>query len=148
VLDATDWRILHALQEDARLTLSDLGRQVKLSQPAVAERVRRLERTGMLRGYHAEVDPAQFGLPIMAFMRLKLRYTDDDRFIAVVHDVDAVVECHRVTGDDCFLLKVRAASIPHLETIINQFAPYGDVATSIVLSSAVTRRTLQQRDLA
>ncbi len=140
-LDEIDWQILQELTKDGRLSLSELGRRVHLSQPAVAERVRRLEESGVIRGYHAEVNAVQIGLPITAFIRLTSTPAQSERFMTFVHNLPEIIECYRITGNDCFVLKVVVSSMPHLETLINQLTPYGTPSTSIVLSSVLTRHT-------
>lgn len=140
-LDETDWHLLEALQDDARLSYSELGRRVGLSQPAAAERVRRLEEAGVLCSYRAEVDREKLGLPITAYIRLTLTDVRTDAFVPSVQKLDEVIECHRLTGEDCFILKVVATSISHLEEVIERLGRYGRTSTSIVLSSVITRRT-------
>jgi Lrp/AsnC family leucine-responsive transcriptional regulator len=142
LLDATGWHILRILQEDARTSFSEIGRQVGLSAPAVAERVRRLEDAGIITGYHAEIDPARVGLPILAIIRIGSTGLSFAKCADVVKHMPEVLECHRITGSDSFYVKVRVASILHLEALIDQLQPYGETTTTLVLSSAVTRRTI------
>jgi len=141
-IDGLDVQILQVLQQNARISLSELGRQIKLSQPAVAERVRRLEEADIIRGYHADIDPGKIGLPITAYIRITTAGPQYRTMVAVLEDVPEVVECHTLTGDDCVILKVLVASISQLEGIINQLWPYGTTSTSIVLSSPLKRHTL------
>ena len=143
LLDAVDWKLLALLQEDARRSFSRLGRAVGLSPPAVAERVRRLEEAGVLTGYHAAVDPARVGKPILAFMRLSEVGDRGERMTEqVIASTPEMLECHRVTGTDSYVLKVVAESITHLEALIDRCVPYGHVTTSLVLSSPVVRRPI------
>lgn len=143
-LDAIDWALLAELQEDARIGYSELGRRVGLSPPAVAERVRRLEERGVVRGYRAEVDLEQVGLPITAFVRARIgSHTHYDRLSGIALSMPEVLECHRVTGDDCFLMKVAVRSVHHLEELLEQIARLGPPTTSIVLSSPLTRRSVE-----
>jgi Lrp/AsnC family leucine-responsive transcriptional regulator len=143
LLDHTGWAILRLLQEDARLTFSELGRQVGLSAPAVAERVRKMEDAGVITGYHAEVNPAKVGYPILAIIRIGSNNAMFNRCAEAVRNMPEVLEGHRVTGNDSFYLKVMVRSITHLESIINTLQPYGETTTTLVLSSAVTRRTIE-----
>jgi Lrp/AsnC family leucine-responsive transcriptional regulator len=143
LMDATGWQILQALQEDARISFSELGRRVGLSAPAVAERVRRLEEAGVISGYHAQVNMEKIGLPLSAFIRIN---STNDRYIlisALAKELPEVLECHRITGEDCLILKVVVSSVAHLEELINRLGPYGRTTTSVILSSPVTRRTLE-----
>jgi Lrp/AsnC family leucine-responsive transcriptional regulator len=144
LLDDINWKLLRLLQQNARSSFSELGRAVGLSPPAVAERVRRLEEAGVISGYHAQVDPAKAGLPLLAFMRLAEVGERGERVVALVSAMPEVLECHRVTGSDSFILKILATSIAHLEALIDRFTPYGQVTTSLVLSSAVSRHTIER----
>src|SRR5690349_19928364 len=136
-VDDISRQILQALQEDARISFSELGRQVGLSAPAVAERVRRLEEAGIITGYRAEVDPAKMGLSICAFIRISTSGARERRTVDLIRACPEVLECHRVTGSDCFILKVVVTSIPHLEDLIDRLSPCGELVTSVVLSSPV-----------
>lgn len=142
LLDEVGWRLLLELQDDARLSYAELGRRVGLSLPAVAERVRRMEEAGLITGYHANINLPQVGFPLMAFVRIM---TTSDRYPAITalaKKLPAVLECHHLTGTDSFIVKVVAASIPDLEGLITQLSAFGQTATSIVLSSPVTRRVV------
>ncbi|WNZ27718.1 Lrp/AsnC family transcriptional regulator [Leptolyngbya sp. NK1-12] len=144
-LDEIDWQLLDALQEDARLSYTELGKQVGLTRPAVAERVRRLEERGVITGYRAEVDPVKLGLPILAFVRIGAIGDVFASVAKVVVEIPEVLECHRGTGGECFILKVRVASLPHLEAVIDRLTKFGQVTTSIVLSSVLTQRPISHR---
>lgn len=142
-LDEIDWALLEELQENARVAWSELGRRVGLSPPAVAERVRRLEERGVVKGYRAEVDLEKVGLPVTAFVRARLgSHLHYDRLAGVAQSMPEVLECHRVTGDDCFLMKVAVRDVHHLERLLEQIARLGPPTTSLVLSSPVTRRSV------
>jgi len=137
LLDPTGWQILRELEANARLSFAELGRRVGLSLPAVAERVRKMEDAGIILGYRAQVDPARIGLPICAFVRIRLeRELDWSRLEASMAELPHVLEWHNLTGDDCAIVKVAVASIPELERIIQQLKSFGQTTTSIVLSSA------------
>jgi Lrp/AsnC family leucine-responsive transcriptional regulator len=141
-LDAIDWGILHALQEDARLSFKQLARRVGLSPPATTERVRRLEDAGIITGYHAAVDAARVGWPIRVVMRLMTTEEGYARFVRAVGGMPEVMACHRVTGDDAFILEARVTSTAHLERLIDGLRPYGQSVTAVVLSSLVEARAL------
>ena len=143
-IDAISWKLLELLQENARRSFSELGRMVGLSSPAVAERVRRLEEAGVITGYHAAIDPAKIGVALLAFMRLSDVGDRGERVATLAREMPEVLECHRVTGEDSFILKIAAASITHLETLIDRLTPYGQVTTALVLSSAVEWRALER----
>ncbi len=142
LLDDVGWKILHELQENARLSLAELGRRVGLSTPAVLERVRRMEEERIILGYHAEVDRAKAGMAITAFIRISVQGEALKKAVAVAEMLDEVLECHRVTGTDSFVMKVGVASIAHLQNLFDYFSPYVATTTSIVLSTPVARRTI------
>ena len=146
LLDATNWKLLDALQADARLSFHELGRRVGLSAPAVAERVRRLELAGVIAGYRALVPRARVGLPIVAFIRLlgmnNERYYE--RMQAAVNAMPRVIEAHHVAGDDSFILKVAAADVQELEHVIAQLTRLGRSVTSIVLFTLLTRDAVRE----
>ena len=137
MLDVMDFRLVAALQEDARLSYRALGRQVGLSQPAVADRIRRLEEAGVITGYRGCIDRARAGLPVTAFLRVTC---SGDRFQAVhrlARELPAVLECHHVSGEACFMIKVADATLASLERTIERFREHGETVSSIVLSSVV-----------
>jgi Lrp/AsnC family leucine-responsive transcriptional regulator len=142
LLDETGWRILQALQENARLSFSELGLRVGLSSPAVAERVRKLEDAGIIKGYHAEIDTAKVGYPITAIIRMQTQGERCTRISAGVRDIPEVLECYRLTGSDSLVMKVMVSSVEHLEALIDRLSLNGQLTTSIVLSSVVTKRTI------
>lgn len=140
--DAVDWRLLTELQRDGRRSFAELARAVAMSPSAVAERVRRLEETGVVAGYQAVVDPHRVGLPIMAFVRLRYPTGNYRPFHALLDSTPEVVEAHHVTGEDCFVLKVLARSMRHLEEVTGRIAGLGAVTTSVVYSSPLPGRPL------
>ncbi|MEV8533337.1 Lrp/AsnC family transcriptional regulator [Streptomyces sp. NPDC051211] len=140
--DATDWRILEALQQDGRASFADLARAVSMSASAVTERVRRLEETGVITGYTAVVDPEKLGKSILALVRLRYPHGNYKPFHDLLETTGEILEAHHVTGDDCFVLKVAARSMAHLEEITGRIAGLGPVTTSIVYSSPLPRRPL------
>ena len=142
-LDATGWQILRALQENARISFSELGRLVGLSAPAVAERIRKLEESGVISGYHASIDPAKVGYGVLAIIRIAATGINFSKCATSVKRMHEVIECHRITGSDSFYVKVMVPSIQHLEALIDQLQPFGETTTTLVLSSAVTRRTIE-----
>ncbi|MEV7570037.1 Lrp/AsnC family transcriptional regulator [Streptomyces tanashiensis] len=142
--DATDWRILEALQAEGRASFAELARAVSMSPSAVTERVRRLEDAGVITGYAAIVDQDRLGLPILAFVRLRYPHGNYKPFHDLLDTTPEVLEAHHVTGDDCFVLKVAARSMKHLEGITGKIATLGAVTTSVVYSSPLPRRPLSR----
>lgn len=142
LIDELDRRILGELQLDGRLTMAELGRRVNLSPPAVSERVQRLERAHVITGYHARVDPRALGYPVAAVVRVAPASGQLQRIREVAQGVPEVVECHRITGEDCFLLKLHLRSLDELEGVLDRFTPHGRTTTSLIHSSPVTDRPL------
>jgi Lrp/AsnC family leucine-responsive transcriptional regulator len=144
LLDDVGWAILKELQHNARIPFSELGRRIGLSSPAVAERVRRMEDAGIIKGYRAEIDLAAVGLPVRAIIRIALFGTRNGRSDAMLQNMPEIIECHRVTGDDCYIMKVAVTSVDHLSNLIDQLATHGQVTTALVLSSPVDGRLLEE----
>ncbi|MFC9794955.1 Lrp/AsnC family transcriptional regulator [Streptomyces sp. NPDC127584] len=142
--DATDWRILEALQSEGRASFAELARTVAMSPSAVTERVRRLEESGVITGYTAIVDQDRLGLPILAFVRLRYPHGNYKPFHDLLGATPEILEAHHVTGDDCFVLKVAARSMRHLEEITGKISTLGSVTTSVVYSSPLPRRSLSR----
>ncbi|WMX48127.1 Lrp/AsnC family transcriptional regulator [Streptomyces roseicoloratus] len=142
--DATDWRILDALQAQGRASFAELARAVAMSPSAVTERVRRLEEAGVIAGYTAIVDQERLGLPILAFVRLRYPNGNYKPFHDLIDATPEVLEAHHVTGDDCFVLKVAARSMRHLEEISGKVGTLGSVTTSVVYSSPLPRRPISR----
>lgn len=140
--DATDWQLLALLQADARLSFSELGRRVNLSTPAVAERVRKLEDAGIIRGYHAEIDASLLGRGVLAFMHFTVAKRDEMRAVDYIKTVPEVLECHHVMGNISYVLKVQTTSITALEALLRDIGRYGETMTMLVLSSPVQSRQL------
>lgn len=143
-MDAINWKILRCLQENARLSFRQIGEAVGLTAPAVAERVRRMEDEGIIKGYHAEVDLSRVGLNVMAFVLITNNASQKLRFRKAVLDMPEVIDCHCVTGSESFIVKVAVASVPRLEGLLMELTAFGEVRTSVVLSSHVTRRTIDE----
>jgi len=146
-LDQISWRILEELQENARISWAELGRRVGLTTPAVAERVHRLESIGIVQGYRTEISVDRLGLPILIFVRLSMSGPEAlvRAFQQQVKTWDEVLECHRVTGSESFILKARVVSMGHLERFIDRLGHYGSTSTTTVLSSPVERRVFTEK---
>jgi Lrp/AsnC family leucine-responsive transcriptional regulator len=140
LLDAVNLRIIGELQEDARLSVAELGRRVGLSPPAVAERLGRLERDGVITGYRAEIDPRALGLALSAVIRIRPAPGQLGNVAELARRTPEVVECRRVTGDDCYIATAHVRDVEHLEEVIDHFVALGQTTTSIVQSAPVPRR--------
>lgn len=139
-IDAVNKRILEELQREPRLTMSELGRRIGMSSPAVTERVRRLEDAGVIRGYRLDLNPAALGLPIAAYIRIRPNPGQLPRVAELAQQIPEIVECHRVTGEDCFILKVHIPAIDQLDRLLDSFLLYGSTTTSLIQSSPVPLR--------
>jgi Lrp/AsnC family leucine-responsive transcriptional regulator len=143
LLDKTGWRLLNELQQNARLSYTELGQRVGLSLPAVTDRIRRMEEAGILTGYHAEIDFERVGLPVQAIVRLEsIGGRSCDYVAEQANQIPEVIECYRVIGDDSIVVRVAAASINHLTKVIDQLSQYGIPTTSIVRSRPTKRHAI------
>ncbi len=138
--DGTNRRILEELQSDGRLSFAELGRRVGLSPPSVAERVARLERDGVISGYHARVDPRALGYSLGVVIRVRPAPRELRKVADLARETPEVVECHRITGEDCFFMTAHVRDVEHLEEVIDRFVAFGQTTTSIVQSSPVPAR--------
>lgn len=137
LLDRIGLRILDALQENARTSLNRIGRQVGLSAPAVAERIKKLEEAGIIKGYHARIDPAAVGQAISAFIHLTTDARHYPAVKALAADTPQIVACHHVSGEVSFIMQVRVDDVAALEALVGRLSPFGQTRTAIVLSTAV-----------
>src|SRR5437762_10604979 len=139
-LDSTDRKIIGELTSNGRVSLAELGRRVSLSSPAVAERVQRLERAGIITGYRAELDLRRLGYQLTAIVRIKPAPGQLPRIPELAAEIPEISECHRITGEDCFFLKVHLRSIDELSTVLDRFLAYGETTTSLINASPIPRR--------
>jgi Lrp/AsnC family transcriptional regulator, leucine-responsive regulatory protein len=139
-MDETDRNLLEELQQDARLSLAELGRRVGLSPPSVADRLRRLEDAGVILGYRTEIDPRALGYELAAVIRIRPHARQIPKVAQVATDTPEVVECQRITGDDCFFMRLYVRDVEHLEEVLDRFTPFGQTTTSIVQSSPFRAR--------
>src|SRR5881409_3615399 len=139
VIDQTDRRIISELVADGRVSFAELGRRVRLSPPAVAERVQRLERSGVITGYRAQIDPRALGYQLTAIVRIKPAPGRLPRIPELAAEIPEVGECHRITGEDCFHLMVHLRSIDELGDLLDRFLVHGETTTSLINASPVPR---------
>jgi Lrp/AsnC family leucine-responsive transcriptional regulator len=140
LLDATNLRLIEELSTDGRVGIAELGRRVGMSAPAVAERIQRLERAGVIAGYRAEIDPGAVGFPVSAIVRIRPSPGQLQRIPGLARETPEVAECYRITGEDCYLMRLHLRSIDDLEETLDRFTPYGLTTTSIIHSTPVPRR--------
>ena len=146
LLDAVNRRLLRELDSEPRITMSALARRVGMSAPAVSERIQRLERDGVITGYRVDISPAALGLPVTAFVRIRPTAGQLPRIAQLAKETPEISECHRISGEDCFLVKTHTATIEDIEKILDRFLVYGQTITSIVVSTPVPPRTVPVAD--
>ena len=139
-LDRIDARILEMLIEDARVSIAELARSVGLSAPSVSERVKRLEEAGVIEGYSVKINPKALGLPLAAWLRIRPIPGQLQKVAKILRGLPEVVECDRITGEDCFIARAHVRSVGHLEEVIDKVIPYAMTNPSIIQSSPVGRR--------
>ncbi|HEY6489122.1 MAG: Lrp/AsnC family transcriptional regulator [Terracidiphilus sp.] len=148
-LDAISWKLIEGLQQNARQSFAELGRKVGLSTPAVAERIHRLEDAGVITGYHASLNMTKLGVPVRVLVRLTIPGGDlqISRTVAAIKEMAEISRCHRITGDESFVIEGHVVSIRHLEAFIDRLSALGATSTSTVLSSPVERRDYHARQV-
>jgi len=139
-IDPVNVRLLGELQADARLSVAELGRRVGLSAPAVAERLARLQDAGVITGFRTDVDPRALGYALSVVLRVRPAPRQLAKVAEVARESSEIVECHRITGEDCFFMKLHVRDVGHLEEVIDRFLPFGQTTTSIIQSSPVAAR--------
>jgi Lrp/AsnC family transcriptional regulator, leucine-responsive regulatory protein len=142
LLDARNVQILALLAGNPRMSVSELARSVGMSAPATRERIQRMEEAGVIRGYRLDIDPSALGYPITAIIRVRPMPGKLPKIAELAVAMSQVMECHRITGEDCFILKVGLDSLDNLDVILDQFLVYGQTTTSIVQSTPVAPRHL------
>jgi Lrp/AsnC family transcriptional regulator, leucine-responsive regulatory protein len=142
LLDTVNRQLLRELDRQPRISMSALARQVGMSAPAVAERVQRLERAGVITGYRVNVSPAALGLPVTAFVRIRPAAGQLSKIADLARETPEISECFRISGEDCFLIKIHARGIEDLEQSLDRFLAFGQTITSFVVSTPVPSRTL------
>lgn len=141
-MDVTDYRIIDILQKDGRVSMKDLGKLVGLTSPAVSERVKRLEESGVIQGYKAIVNPDALGRVIKAFIHISLPSEKYKDFLDNLNEDSRIVECHHITGDDCLLLKVIVKDMYELENVIDSIKSIGTTKTSVILSTPIQSKAI------
>lgn len=142
-VDGIGMKILRELQINARYTFSEIGRKVGLSSPAVAERIYKMEESGIISGYHANIDPTAFGHNITAFITLTTQPNKYKEIYTFAEKHKEILECHHVSGNESLILKVVSGSIPQLDITVGELSKYGDTKTWIVLSSPLQKKVME-----
>jgi Lrp/AsnC family leucine-responsive transcriptional regulator len=146
-VDPTDWEILRELQENARISYAELGRRVGLTSPAVQERVRRMEDSGILRGYHADINLEKLGLPIQVLIRLGGECRNKERAVAELREIPQILHAFHVLGDDCFVLLAALPTMASLNPLLKQLYRYGETVTTVVMDSPISNRVITPQSL-
>jgi len=141
-MDSTDIRILKILQQEARISMKELGLRVNLTSPAVSERIKRLEESGVIEGYAAIVNPKKLKLHVEAIVHVSMKVSAHERFKKMAIEEREIIECHHVTGEDCMTVKVVCEDTHKLEEILNKIQAIGDTKTAIILSSPLKRKAI------
>ena len=141
-MDMTDHKIIEILQEDGRISMKDLGKIVGLTSPAVSERVKRLEESGIIEGYKAIISPDALGRVIKAFIHISLPNNMYKKFLDEARKDPRIVECHHITGDDCSVLKVIVKDMYELEEVIDSIKEIGSTKTSVILSTPIQSKSI------
>ena len=142
LLDARNVELLRLLCADPRMAISALARKVGMSAPATRERIRRLEEAQLIKGYRLDLDPRALGFAVAAFVRVRPMPGKLPKISEIAQRMPQVTECHRVTGEDCFILKIHFESLDGLDRILDQFLAFGQTTTSLVQSTPVPPRGL------
>jgi Lrp/AsnC family leucine-responsive transcriptional regulator len=143
-IDGKSWKILECLQQDARLSLTELARAVEMSVPAVSERVRRLEESGVIQGYHARLAPHKAGYTLSAMVGITVPQPYKQKLLDLLGSMPEVMECHHVTGADSYLFRLLARDVTHLEALVARVNHLGETRTSIILSTPISQQPLRQ----
>ncbi len=141
-MDSTDIRILKILQQEARISMKELGLRVNLTSPAVSERIKRLEESGVIEGYAAIVNPKKLKLHVEAIVHVSMKVSSHERFKKLAMEEREIIECHHVTGEDCMTVKVVCEDTHRLEEILDKIQAIGDTKTAIILSSPLKRKAI------
>lgn len=139
-LDDIDIQLLHTLRANSRTSIADLARLLNMSSPSVSERLRRLEESGVIQNFTIEVDPQILGYPLAFYIRISPLPGQLTKIVSLIAEIEEIVECDRITGDDCFIAKVYIRSADALERIIDRLIPYAKTNTSMIQSSPIKRR--------
>ena len=143
--DATNIAVIRLLRDDSRMSVSELARRVKMSAPAVRERLQRLEEAGILN-WRIDIDPRALGFPVAAYVRVRPAPGQLGKIAELAQRMPQVSECHRVTGEDCFVMKIHIAALDELDKVLDQFLAYGQTTTSLIQSTPVPPRLLPLPD--
>ena len=142
LIDSKNTALLALLRDDPQASVSELARRIGMSAPAVRERIERLREAGIIRGYRIEIDPAALGYPVAVFIRVRPMPGQLAKIAALAKRTPEVVECHRITGEDCFIMKAHVAALERLDSLLDKFLAFGKTTTSLIQSSPVPPRNL------
>ena len=141
-LDSLNWKILQHIQQNARMSNSEIGRRVGISSPAVSERIKKMEDAGVIHGYRTVISPFETGYQLKAIITLRAFMGKLKPFLEKVKTYDEVLNCYRITGNENIVMEVVLRNQKHLETLIDQLIVYGETKTQIVLSHVVANNSI------
>lgn len=139
-IDYTNWLILEALQKNARTPLTEIARKVGMSSPAVSERILRMEQEGIIEGYKTKINLESIERSMGVFISIKIRFGQTDKFVALIKTMPEIAECHKITGNDCLLVRANIKNTKHLDQLTTKLVQYGELTTSLILSSIIEER--------
>jgi len=139
-IDKLNWKILEELQSNARASLTDISKKIKLSSPSVAERIQKMEELGIINGYTVKIDMEKLGYSLGVYISIKIRFGQVQNFGKYIKSVPEICECHKLTGHDCMLMKGYVKNPKHLEDLNERLTVYGELTTSLILNSIVSER--------
>jgi Lrp/AsnC family leucine-responsive transcriptional regulator len=143
-MDSVDWEIIELLQRDGRMSIAHVARELRMSPPSVAGRIKRLEKASVIVGYHADVDAKALGFPIIAFVRLHLHKPDHEEFVRLISEAPEVRECFQVAEPNAFQVKVTVRDIEHLRRVTLELNGFGNTVTSLVLSRPLKSKVIDR----
>ena len=145
-IDDTNWLILEDLQKNARAPLTEIARKVGMSSPAVSERILRMEQEGVIEGYKTKINLESIERSMGVFISVKIRFGQTDKFVALIKTMPEIAECHKITGNDCLLLRANIKNTKHLDRLTTKLVHYGELTTSLILSSIIEERIYTGKD--
>lgn len=141
-VDKINWLILNELQKNARMPLTEISRKVGITSPAVSDRILKMESEGIIDGYSVKINMKKIGCPMSVFISAKVRFGQVEKFLELIRNTPEITECHKLTGNDCLLMRAYVQDTEHLEKLGSKLLHYGELTTSLLLSSIVERRII------
>lgn len=141
-MDSTDYKIIDILQKNGRISMKELAKLVALSSPAVSERIRRLEETGVIENYRAIINTEKIGKPIRVLINASIKPEKQDKFLEFAKNSEEIIECYHITGPYSMIMKAHLKAMPHLEKLVSKIQSYGNTETHIIMSSPIENKPI------